>query len=98
MDPLLFALLPFYYLFKIIFFPLRMMVGGGTSGTSEPSWTLEAAFAQIQQLLSAINNLQQMIAQQEQTIAQLQNQPPPPPVRARGRHRLTSVEFIGDTK
>ncbi|PFH44782.1 hypothetical protein AMATHDRAFT_10870 [Amanita thiersii Skay4041] len=47
-----------------------MMVGGGTGGTSEPSWTLEQAFAQIQQLLGAINNLQQ-------TIAQLQNQPPP---------------------
>ncbi|PFH45715.1 hypothetical protein AMATHDRAFT_8769 [Amanita thiersii Skay4041] len=56
-----------------------MMVGGGTSGTSEPSWTLEVAFAQIQQLLRAVNSLQQTIAQQEQTIAQLQNQPPPPP-------------------
>ncbi|PFH44933.1 hypothetical protein AMATHDRAFT_10404 [Amanita thiersii Skay4041] len=103
-----------------------MMVGGGTGGTSEPGWTLEAAFTQIQQLLGAVNNLQQTIVQQEQTIAQLQNQPPPPPassqpscgpkmhlsmladdkehnfshwkVRARGRHRLTSVEFIGDTK
>ncbi|PFH46011.1 hypothetical protein AMATHDRAFT_8363 [Amanita thiersii Skay4041] len=56
-----------------------MMVGGGTSGTSEPGWTLEVAFTQIQQLLGAVNNLQQTIAQQEQTIAQLQNQPPPPP-------------------
>ncbi|PFH44636.1 hypothetical protein AMATHDRAFT_168288 [Amanita thiersii Skay4041] len=53
------------------------MVGSGTRGTSEPGWTLEAAFAQIQQLLGAVNNLQQTIAQQEQTIAQLQNQPPP---------------------
>ncbi|PFH44621.1 hypothetical protein AMATHDRAFT_11343 [Amanita thiersii Skay4041] len=56
-----------------------MMVGGGTSGTSKPSWTLEAAFAQIQQLLGMVNSLQQTIAQQEQTITQLQNQPPPPP-------------------
>ncbi|PFH46467.1 hypothetical protein AMATHDRAFT_7778 [Amanita thiersii Skay4041] len=56
-----------------------MMVGGSTGGTAKPGWTLEAAFAQIQQLLGAVNNLQQMIAQQEQTIAQLQNQPPPPP-------------------
>ncbi|PFH51467.1 hypothetical protein AMATHDRAFT_2932 [Amanita thiersii Skay4041] len=56
-----------------------MMVGGGTGGTSEPGWTLEAAFAQIQQLLNAVNALQQTIAQQEQTIAQLQNQPTPPP-------------------
>ncbi|PFH44972.1 hypothetical protein AMATHDRAFT_10320 [Amanita thiersii Skay4041] len=55
-----------------------MMVGGGTGGTSEPGWTLEAAFVQIQQLLGAVNNLQQIIAQQEQTITQLQNQPPPP--------------------
>ncbi|PFH46044.1 hypothetical protein AMATHDRAFT_156641 [Amanita thiersii Skay4041] len=55
------------------------MVGRGTSGTSEPGWTLEATFAQIQQLLGAVNNLQQMITQQEQTIAQLQNQQPPPP-------------------
>ncbi|PFH45472.1 hypothetical protein AMATHDRAFT_126447, partial [Amanita thiersii Skay4041] len=36
-------------------------------------------FAQIQQLLNAVNTLQQTIAQQEQTIAQLQNQPTPPP-------------------
>ncbi|PFH44654.1 hypothetical protein AMATHDRAFT_11256 [Amanita thiersii Skay4041] len=56
-----------------------MMVGGGTGGTSKPSWTLEVAFAQIQQLLSAVNNLQQTITQQEQMIAQLQNQQPPPP-------------------
>ncbi|PFH45346.1 hypothetical protein AMATHDRAFT_9442 [Amanita thiersii Skay4041] len=56
-----------------------MMVGGGTGGTSEPGWTLEAAFAQIQQLLSAVNNLQQTITQQEQTIAQLQSQLAPPP-------------------
>ncbi|PFH44625.1 hypothetical protein AMATHDRAFT_11331 [Amanita thiersii Skay4041] len=53
MDPILYALLPFFYLFKIIFFLLRMMVGGGTGGTDKPGWTLEAAFAQIQQLLNA---------------------------------------------
>ncbi|PFH44788.1 hypothetical protein AMATHDRAFT_10841 [Amanita thiersii Skay4041] len=74
MDPLIYTLLPFYYFFKIIFFPLHMMVGGGTSGTSDPSWTLEQAFAQIQQLLGTVNNLQQTIVQQEQTITQLQVQ------------------------
>ncbi|PFH45153.1 hypothetical protein AMATHDRAFT_9882 [Amanita thiersii Skay4041] len=63
-----------------------MMVGGGTSGTSEPSWTLEAAFAQIQQLLSVVNSLQQTIAQQEQMIAQLQNQPPLPPASSQPLH------------
>ncbi|PFH45629.1 hypothetical protein AMATHDRAFT_8897 [Amanita thiersii Skay4041] len=50
------------------------MVGGGTGGTSKPGWTLEQAFTQIQQLLSAVNMLQQAIAQQDQTIAQLQAQ------------------------
>ncbi|PFH44784.1 hypothetical protein AMATHDRAFT_10856 [Amanita thiersii Skay4041] len=51
-----------------------MMVGGGMGGTSEPGWTLEQAFTQIQQLLNVVNTLQQTIAQQDQTIAQLQAQ------------------------
>ncbi|PFH46311.1 hypothetical protein AMATHDRAFT_7984 [Amanita thiersii Skay4041] len=51
-----------------------MMVGGGTGGTSEPGWTLEQAFAQIQQLLGMVAEMQQIIAQQEQTISQLQAQ------------------------
>ncbi|PFH45079.1 hypothetical protein AMATHDRAFT_10060 [Amanita thiersii Skay4041] len=49
-----------------------MMVGGGTGGTSEPGWTLEQAFTQIQQLLGIISEMQQIVAQQEQTITQLQ--------------------------
>ncbi|PFH51883.1 hypothetical protein AMATHDRAFT_2590 [Amanita thiersii Skay4041] len=57
-----------------------MMVGSGTSGTSEPGWTLEQAFAQIQQLLRAVNTLQQTIAQQDQTITQLQAQSNAPPL------------------
>ncbi|PFH46057.1 hypothetical protein AMATHDRAFT_8280 [Amanita thiersii Skay4041] len=51
-----------------------MMVGGGTRGTDEPDWTLDHAMAQIQQLVSLINNLQHTIAQQGQTITQLQAQ------------------------
>ncbi|PFH44953.1 hypothetical protein AMATHDRAFT_10356 [Amanita thiersii Skay4041] len=51
-----------------------MMVGGGTGGTNEPDWTLDHAMAQIQQLVSLINNLQHTIAQQGQTITQLQAQ------------------------
>ncbi|PFH45196.1 hypothetical protein AMATHDRAFT_162138 [Amanita thiersii Skay4041] len=50
------------------------MVGSGSGSSSEPGWTIEQAFAQIQQLLGAVNNLQQTIMQQEQTIAQLQAQ------------------------
>ncbi|PFH44577.1 hypothetical protein AMATHDRAFT_11462 [Amanita thiersii Skay4041] len=88
MDPLIFTLLPFYYLFQIIFLPFWMMVGSRTGGSLEPGWTLEQAFAQIQQLLSVVNTLQQMIVQQDQTIAQLQVQsmatPPAQPSIPRG--------------
>ncbi|PFH48411.1 hypothetical protein AMATHDRAFT_5847 [Amanita thiersii Skay4041] len=74
MDPLLYTLLLFYYLFRIIFFPFRMMVNGGTSGTNKPDWSLDQALAQIQQLLGTVNTLQHTIVQQGQMIAQLQVQ------------------------
>ncbi|PFH44876.1 hypothetical protein AMATHDRAFT_10545 [Amanita thiersii Skay4041] len=45
-----------------------------TGGMSEPGWTLEQAFAQIQQLLRTVVEMQQIIAQQEQMISQLQAQ------------------------
>ncbi|PFH44990.1 hypothetical protein AMATHDRAFT_10263 [Amanita thiersii Skay4041] len=51
-----------------------MMVGGASGGTDEPDWSLEQALTQIQQLLGTINTLQHTIAQQGQTIAQLQVQ------------------------
>ncbi|PFH46401.1 hypothetical protein AMATHDRAFT_7854 [Amanita thiersii Skay4041] len=51
-----------------------MMVSGPGGRTDEPDWTIEQVLAQIQQLLGAVNNLQQTIAQQGQTIAQLQAQ------------------------
>ncbi|PFH45349.1 hypothetical protein AMATHDRAFT_9438 [Amanita thiersii Skay4041] len=51
-----------------------MMVGGAGRGTNEPDWSLEQALTQIQQLLSTVNTLQHTIAQQGQTIAQLQAQ------------------------
>ncbi|PFH44712.1 hypothetical protein AMATHDRAFT_11090 [Amanita thiersii Skay4041] len=74
MDPLLYALLPFYYLEKIVFFPLCMMVGARSGGTSKPGWTLEQAFSQIQQLLGMVAEMQQIVIQQEQMITQLQAQ------------------------
>ncbi|PFH45205.1 hypothetical protein AMATHDRAFT_162006 [Amanita thiersii Skay4041] len=55
------------------------MVGRGTRGTSEPGWTLEQVFAQIQQLLGMVSKMQQIVVQQEQTITQLQAQRAPPP-------------------
>ncbi|PFH44665.1 hypothetical protein AMATHDRAFT_11233 [Amanita thiersii Skay4041] len=51
-----------------------MMVGGAGGGTEELDWLLDQALTQIQQLLGTINNLQQTIAQQGQTIAHLQVQ------------------------
>ncbi|PFH45634.1 hypothetical protein AMATHDRAFT_8882 [Amanita thiersii Skay4041] len=51
-----------------------MMVNGGTGGTDKLDWSLTQALEQIQQLLGAVNNLQHTIAQQGQTIAQLQAQ------------------------
>ncbi|PFH44646.1 hypothetical protein AMATHDRAFT_11274 [Amanita thiersii Skay4041] len=54
-----------------------MMVGGSTGGTNEPDWSLDQALAQIQQLVGMVNNLQHTIAQQGQTIAQLQAQATP---------------------
>ncbi|PFH45966.1 hypothetical protein AMATHDRAFT_8428 [Amanita thiersii Skay4041] len=74
MDPLLYSLLLFYYLFQILFYPLWMMVGGAGGGTKEPDWSLDQALAQIQQLLGTVNSLQHTITQQGQTIAQLQAQ------------------------
>ncbi|PFH44700.1 hypothetical protein AMATHDRAFT_11124 [Amanita thiersii Skay4041] len=75
------------------------MVRGGTGGTSEPGWTLEQAFAQIQQLLGAVNTLQQTISQQEQTIVQLQAQSMvTPPVQgqvARGPKMATPPLYDG---
>ncbi|PFH45899.1 hypothetical protein AMATHDRAFT_157338 [Amanita thiersii Skay4041] len=50
------------------------MVNSSTGGTNEPDWSLEQALAQIQQLVGMVNNLQHMITQQGQTIAQLQVQ------------------------
>ncbi|PFH45173.1 hypothetical protein AMATHDRAFT_9846 [Amanita thiersii Skay4041] len=50
------------------------MVGGSGGGTKDLDWSMEQALAQIQQLLGAVNNLQHTIAQQGQTIAQLQAQ------------------------
>ncbi|PFH44611.1 hypothetical protein AMATHDRAFT_168487 [Amanita thiersii Skay4041] len=54
------------------------MVGAGTISTAEPGWTLEQAFAQIQQLLGTVTEMQQVVTQQEQTIANLQAQRAPP--------------------
>ncbi|PFH44562.1 hypothetical protein AMATHDRAFT_11524 [Amanita thiersii Skay4041] len=51
-----------------------MMVNSSTRGTDKSDWSLEQALTQIQQLLSAMNMLQHTIAQQGQTIAQLQVQ------------------------
>ncbi|PFH45113.1 hypothetical protein AMATHDRAFT_9986 [Amanita thiersii Skay4041] len=51
-----------------------MMVSGSSGGTKEPDWLLDQALTQIQQLLGAVNNLQHTIAQQGQTIGQLQVQ------------------------
>ncbi|PFH45691.1 hypothetical protein AMATHDRAFT_8799 [Amanita thiersii Skay4041] len=76
MDPILFTLLPFYYLLRIFLFPLRMMVGATGGGTEELAWTLDHAIAQIQQLMGNIAALQNMVQQQNVVIQQLQNQQP----------------------